>query len=132
MRKVMFVLLISILLSGCTRLEKGIHVYNDSTADSQPAENVFIEDKRLVSVATIIHENKLVAGVTVKTFSRFHKKKIEEELKKQLEEVYPDFEVTVSADNKIVHKTAKIIQNNDKEQLDDQLKKIVSLLKEEA
>lgn len=114
------------------RLENGNHIYNDSTVESLPAEKVFEADERLVSTATIIHHNELVSGVTVKTFSRFHKEKIEDELKKKLEEVYPEFEITVSADNKIVHQTVKIIQDKDKKELDEQLKKIVSLLKEET
>lgn len=132
MRKIIVFAFICLLLSGCMRQEKGVHIYNNSEADSQLAENILTEDQRLVNVATIIHQKKLVSGVTVKTFSRFHKKKIEEELQQKLEEAYPDFEVTVSADNKIVNKTKKIIQNTDQEQLDDQLNKIVSLLKEET
>lgn len=128
----MFLLLISVVLSGCARLGEGIHIYNDSNADSAPAENVFKEDDRLVSMTVILHDQQFVSGVTVKTFSRFHKKKIEKELKEKLEKAYPDFDVTVSADNKIVHKTTEIIQNKDKAQLEEQLEKIISLLKEET
>lgn len=123
---------VSTVLVGCMRLEDGNHIYNDSNAESSPAEEIFEADDRIVSAATILHDQELVSGITVKTFSRFKKKKIEKELKKKLEEAYPEFEVTVSADNKIVHKTAKIIQNNDKEQLSVKLKKIVSLLKEDT
>ena len=132
MRKIIVFTFICLLLSGCIRQEEGVHIYNDSEADSQQAEKILAEDQRLVSATAIIHQKKLVSGMTVRTFSRFHKKKIEKELKQQLERAYPDFEVTVSADNKIVHKTTEIIQNTDKEQLDEQLKKIVSLLKEET
>lgn len=132
MRRLVICIFICSVLTGCMRLENGNHIYNDSTVESLPAEKVFEADERLVSTATIIHHNELVSGVTVKTFSRFHKEKIEDELKKKLEEVYPEFEITVSADNKIVHQTVKIIQDKDKKELDEQLKKIVSLLKEET
>lgn len=132
MRKIGLCLLISMMLVGCTQLEKGIHIHSDTEEDHQLAESIFAADDRLARVAAIIHEDKLVVGLTVHTFSRFHKEKIEAELKKKLEEAYPDLEVTVSADNKIVHKTAEIIQNTNKENLEEQLDKIVSLLKEET
>lgn len=132
MRKIGLCLLISMMLVGCTQLEKGIHIHNDTEEDHQLAESIFAADDRLARVAVIIHEDKLVAGLAVHTFSRFHKEKIEAELKKKLEEAYPDLAVTVSADNKIVHKTAEIIQNTNKENLEEQLDKIVSLLKEET
>lgn len=132
MRKIIILLFTCLLVVGCVRLEKGVHIYHISDEDSESAERIFSEDERLVSASAIIHEGKLVSGVTVKTFSRFHKKNIEKELKEKLEEAYPDYEVTVSADNKIVHKTAKIIQNKEEQKLDEQLTKIVSLLKEET
>ena len=36
----------------------------------------------LTGAVTVFHENDLIAGVSVETFSRFHKEKIEKELKK--------------------------------------------------
>lgn len=132
MRRFMICIVICSALTGCMRLENGTHIYNDSTVDSAAAEKIFEADERLVSTATIIYQNELVSGVTVKTFSRFRKDKIEEELKKKLEKEYPELDITVSADNKIVHNTVKIIQDKDKTGLDKQLKEIVSLLKEET
>lgn len=131
-RNVLLFLVIFVVLTGCARLGEGVHIYNHSEAESSPAEKVFQEDERLVSANAIFDEENLVAGVTVKTFSRFHKKKIENELTKKLEESYPDLTVTVSADNKIVHKTSSIIQNKEEEQLGKELEKLVSLLKEET
>ncbi len=131
-RNVLLYVFILIVLSGCARLGEGVHIYNHSTADSKLAERIFEEDERLVSTNAIFHNDDLVAGMTVKTFSRFHKEKIEKELKKKLEESYPNLTVTVSADNKVVHKTSQIIQDKEEEQLDEKLKKIVSLLKEET
>lgn len=110
----------------------GIHIYNESPANSNKAEEIFAEDDRLVSTNAIFHENEILTGVTVKTFSRFNKEKIEKELKKKLEEAYPDYDITVSADNKIVHKTSKLIQDKDDKKIGKELKKLVSLLKEET
>lgn len=125
-------LIFTLVLVGCSRLSEGVHFHNHSTTDSTQAEKIFEEDDRLVSVNAIFYEDDLVSGVSVKTFSRFHKNKIEKELKKKLEEAYPDLHITVSADNKIVHKTSKIIQHKEQEQLGEKLEKIVSLLKEET
>lgn len=131
-RNVLLGLFVIVILTGCARLPDGVHIYNHSTADPHLAEKIFEEDERLVSTNAIFYQEELVSAVTVKTFSRFHKEKIENELKKELEEVYPDLKVTVSADNKVVHKTTKIIQNKNEDQLGESLKKVVSLLKEET
>lgn len=117
---------------GCNRLENGVHIYNNSTATSEQAEEIFSRDDRLVSSNAIFNDNKIISGVTVKTFSRFRKEKIEKDLKKKLKEAYPEFEIVVSADNKIVHMTSKLIQDKDDKNLGKELKAIVSLLKEET
>lgn len=125
-----FILLFTI--AGCSQFEDGVHIYNDSSTESEKAEKIFENDDRLVSANVIFYDKKIVSGVTVKTFSRFHKKKIEKDLKKKLESAYPEYEITVSADNKIVHMTAKLIQNKDNNHVEKELKKIISLLKEET
>lgn len=131
-RNILLSILILVVLTGCSRLGEGVHIYNQSSEDSLLAEEIFEEDPRLVSVNAILHQENLVAGVRVKTFSRFHKKKIEEELQKKLEKSYPDLTVTLSADNKVVHKTSKLIQNKEEAQLGEKVEKIISLLKEET
>ncbi|WP_155767534.1 hypothetical protein [Sporosarcina ureilytica] len=100
--------------------------------NTNEAEEVFAKEDRLVSTNIIFHDEEMISGVTVKTFSRFHKEKIEKELKKKLKEAYPEFDIIVSADNKIVHKTSKLIQDKDDKNLGKELKKLVSLLKEET
>ena len=49
-------------------------------------KKVFEDDDRLISAIAIFHEKEILSGVTVKTFSRFNKAKIEKELTKKLEE----------------------------------------------
>lgn len=132
LKRLVICIFILILLTGCMPLKTGIHIYNDSTEDQISAEKILEADERLVSTATIIHQKELISGIRVKTFSRYHKKKIEEELKAKLEEVYPEYEITVSADSKIMSETVKVIQNKDNEKIDEQLKRILSLSKEET
>ena len=120
------------LIMGCARPERGIHIQNETNADIEKAEEVFENDARLASVVAIFHEKELISGVTVKTFSRFHKKKIEEELTKKLEEDYKEFNVTVSADGKFIHETTKMMSLEEKDKLAEKIKKLKSLSEEET
>ena len=86
----------------------------DPNEESEKAEEVLKNDKRLTAAVTVFHENDMITGVTLKTFSRFKKEKIEKELKKKLEKLYPELDVTVSADSKIWMETKKLIELDDK------------------
>lgn len=128
-RKLVIMVFLVIFLSGCTG--NGIRIYNDSDVDISKAEELFENDDRLMSVTALFHESDLLTGVRVETFSRFRKKKIEKELKKELEKLYPDLDITVSADSKILYETTKVIESNKKDvgkKIDD----LKSLLKEET
>lgn len=119
-----------VLLYGCS--ENGIKIHNDSSGDVAKAEEVFSADKRLTSAVTVFHDEDLITGVSLKTFSRFKKEKIEKELKEKLEEMYPELDVTVSADRKIWMETNKLIEADNKEAMDEKIDKLKSLLKEET
>lgn len=127
-----YFVLIILLLSGCIRPESEVQIQNDTNADVMKAEEVFLNDDRLVSAVAVFNEKNIVSGVTVKTFSRFNKKKIEKDIKKSLEEDYPEFDVTVSADGKIIQETKKLLKQEDKEKLAKKIKKVKSLLEEET
>ena len=121
-----------LMLSGCIRPENVVQIQNETHADDKKVEDIILNDERLVSAVAVFHDDELISGVTVKTFSRFHKEKIEKEIKKDLEKVYPELEITVSADNKIIKETTKLLDEEDQEKLDKKLKKIKSLLEEET
>ena len=120
------------MIAGCAGPKSGIHIQNETNADIEKAEEVFENDERLASVVAIFNEKEIIAGVTVKTFSRFHKKKIEEELTKKIEELYEDFDVTVSADGKFIQETAKMKDSEDQDKLAKKIKKLKSLSEEET
>lgn len=132
MRKLTIIVLSLVLLAGCIQPAEGIHVYNHSNENTNEIEKILREDERLKGANIIMNDDMLVVGVTVTTFSRFHKSKIEKELSKKIESLFPNSELILSADNKIVHNTKKIIHNNNKETLRDDLEKIASLVKEET
>ncbi|WP_269049674.1 hypothetical protein [Sporosarcina sp. G11-34] len=121
------------MLSGCVRPTSGIRIQNETNADIGKAEEVFKDDERLASAVAIFHEKEIIAGVSVKTFSRFHKNKIEEELTKRIEELYKDFDVTVSADGKFIYETTKMMNGEAKDkELSKSIKKLKSLSEEET
>ena len=125
-------MLLILFLAGCVQIEKGVHIQNDTNEDIEKAEQVFENDDRLISTIAIFHEKEILSGVTVKTFSRFNKAKIEKELTKKLEEIYEDFEVTVSADSKIILETKKLLELEKKDKLPKKIKELKTLAKEET
>ncbi|MFJ7932901.1 hypothetical protein [Sporosarcina sp. NPDC096371] len=129
-RKLGLVLITLVMLAGCS--ENGIRIHNDSGEDAKKAEEVFMNDKRLTSAATVFHENDLVAVVSLKTFSRFKKEKIEKDLTKRMEELYPEMDVTVSADSKIRMEINKLVDSDNEKDISKKIEKLKSLLKEET
>ena len=110
-RKLGIIIFVIALLSGCSG--NGFRIDNSTSEDTAKAEEVLINDERLTSAATVFHENDLIMGVTLTTFSRLKKEKIEKEFKEKLEKLYPDLEVTFSADGKIWMEMNKLIDQGD-------------------
>ncbi|MEK5040842.1 hypothetical protein [Sporosarcina sp. FSL K6-3457] len=129
-RKLGLVIVALVMLTGCA--ENGIQIHNDSSEDVRKAEEVFMKDKHLTAVVTVFHDNDLLTGVSLKTFSRFKKEKIEKSLKKKLEQLYPELDVTVSADSKIWMEANKLINSDHEKDMGDKIDKLKLLLKEET
>ncbi|WP_203246020.1 hypothetical protein [Sporosarcina beigongshangi] len=129
-RKFGLMIIVLTLLAGCS--ENGIRIHNDSSEDSTKVEQVFKKDPHLTGAVTVFHENNLLMGVTLKTFSRFKKEKIEKDLKKQLEKQYPELDVTVSADGKIWMEANKLIKSSHTKDMTEKIDKLKLLLKEET
>ncbi|XKI11319.1 Sporulation lipoprotein YhcN/YlaJ [Sporosarcina sp. ANT_H38] len=119
-----------VLLSGCTG--NGFRIDNNSSEDHLKAEEVLINDKRLTSAVTVFHKKDLITVVTLKTFSRFKKEKIENEISDKLENIYPELDVTVSADSKLWMEMNKLIDMDDKKGHEKKIGKLKSLIKEET
>ncbi|MCZ2258977.1 hypothetical protein [Sporosarcina sp. G11-34] len=133
-RRLALLFVISILLSGCfgdgDKIDFRIH--NSTDEEEKNAEGIFMDDNRLTDVVAIFNKKDLIAGVSVKTFQRFKKAKIEKELKDDLEKVYPELDIVVSADSKIVMEIKKILEMKDKKDIGEKVKKLKSLVKEET
>lgn len=131
-RRLTLNIILLFVLAGCVPLDKGVHIQNDTKADMKKAEEIFKADDRLTSTVAIFHEKEVIAGVSVKAFSKFRKPKIEKELKEKLEKEYKEFDITVSADSKAAYETVKLMELEDKDKLKKKIKKLKSLLEEET
>jgi len=121
-----------LLLTGCVGNVNSIQIQSNTNENIEKAEKVLVNDDRLRSASVIFHNNDLLSGITVGTFSRFHKQKIEKEIKKKLEKAYPEADIMVSADSKIVMETRKISKIKDEKELSEKIKKLLSLVEEET
>ncbi|SIT68689.1 hypothetical protein SAMN05428946_0397 [Edaphobacillus lindanitolerans] len=125
---------IVLILSGCGQGKAEIRVTGEPDADDeQRAERVLDGEERISSAVAVFVKEDLLVGVDVKPLSRFKKAKIEEKLKKKMEEEFPERTVTLSGDQKIYWETEKLEKlRDDKKKLHDQVETIKSLSKEET
>ncbi|MGG0644264.1 hypothetical protein ABE021_10005 [Sporosarcina gallistercoris] len=130
-RKILTLVFILVMLAGCST-SIGFKTVNTTDMDSQRAEKLLKEDKRIKNAVVLIHEDRLIAGLRVNTFERFKKRKIAQELSKELEDMYPDLKVTVSADSKVLLETNKLIEKEDEQNYEEKMEKISALVKEET
>jgi hypothetical protein len=123
-------LCVLLLLSGCIPNEYKFENHTDE--NTSEAKELLREDDRIKGVAALFHEDHLLVGIRVKTFSRFNKRKIANEMEKELKEAYPDLKVFVSADSKILTETNKLILKKDEKGLKKKIDKLITLAKEET
>ncbi|WP_438316342.1 hypothetical protein [Sporosarcina sp. FA9] len=113
-------------------MDKKVQINNNTDISEKDVEEIFINDPRLTNVVAVFNEKDILAGVTVRTFSRFKKKKIEKELKEKIEKLHSELNIIVSADQKIIMETKKMIDQTDEKKLKNSIKKLKSLIKEET
>ncbi|PIC64346.1 hypothetical protein CSV79_06875 [Sporosarcina sp. P13] len=130
MKKLIYLLLVSLLLTGCN--EKGTHIENTTTHDTVPLEKTLDSNEHVKLAVALLHEEDLIVGIRVNTFSRFQKKKIAKKINKELKKEYPDLEVTVSADSKVLLETDKLIKKGDSKNYQKKIDDIKSIAKEQT
>lgn len=129
-RQLLPILCLVLLLSGCIPNE--FRVENGTEENSSTAEQVIKDESRVKGAAVLFHEDHLLVGIRVKTFSRFNKRKIASAIEKELQKKYPELSVFVSADSKILTETTKLILN--KEQIDvlEEIHELIALAEEQT
>ena len=122
MRKIVYILLLSLLLTACSSSKD--QVYSDR--DTSKLEQVLKEQDKIAGYQSVIDNNDVVVAIDIPRFKRFQKVKIEDEVKKAIEKEFPDKEVIVTGDIKIKWEIEKIV---DKKKVNDDLKKSISDIK---
>ncbi|MCM3711204.1 YhcN/YlaJ family sporulation lipoprotein [Sporosarcina luteola] len=129
-RQVIMMLCVLLLLTGC--IPNDFKFENHTDEDASKAEELLKKDNRIKGVAALFHDDHLLIGIRVKTFSRFNKRGIAREIEKKLKEEYPDLTVFVSADSKILTETNKLILKDDEKGLKKKIHHLISLAEEET
>lgn len=110
-------------------------IYDQNPANK--AKNMLSKHDGISRIRAANDSNDLIVAVDVKQHKRFQLKSIEKEMRKELNESFSDLEVTFSTDQKILLELKKVeeaIENDSfsNEELEDMLKKIKQLSKEET
>jgi hypothetical protein len=129
-RQLITLLCLVLLLSGCIPNEYKFENHTDE--DASKVEELVKGDDRIKGAAALFYEDHLLVGIRVKTFSRFNKRKIADEIEKKLKEEYPDLSVFASADSKILTETNKLILKDDEKGMKKKIHHLISLAEEET
>lgn len=127
----LFLLFIIFILSGCAEKEKFI-VYG-SPQNEEKLEAALKEEDYIDRSTVIQQEDKMLVTVQIKPWDKWKTAKLEKKLQKKFDELYPDTDVTVSADYKIFYEANKVKKEGLKgEEIKDRIKDLQKLAKEEA
>ncbi|MFJ8234159.1 YhcN/YlaJ family sporulation lipoprotein [Ureibacillus sp. NPDC094379] len=103
---------------------------------NQVIENVSLEEE-ISNVMAVNTDKDILVAIKVKQFDRFQLKKIEKNIKSELEKNYPNYSILVSADQKMYFELVKLDEKLRKntmsmKDLKKDTKKIKSLIKEQS
>lgn len=106
------------------------------TVANKASENVRMEEE-VSDVMAVNTDKDILVAIKVKQFDRFQLKKIEKNIKSDLEKRYPNYSILVSADQKMHFELAKLDEKLQKntlsmKNLKKDTKKIKSLMKEQS
>ncbi|CAK6481332.1 YhcN/YlaJ family sporulation lipoprotein [Peribacillus simplex] len=147
---IMFLLLLTIigLGSGCNQNQSGedhedlsisqVHTSKpiDQSVANQAKKKV-IKEEDISDVKAVNTDKELLIAIKVENFERFRLKKIEKNVKSDLEKDYPDHKILVSTDSKMYLELDQLEQkiqkdNTNRKELEKDFNKIKSLMKEET
>jgi hypothetical protein len=139
-----------ILASGCTGNQNQLGDDNEDLSISQvhtskpisqsvanQAKEKVITEEEISDVKAVNTDKELLVAIKVGQFDRFRLKKIEKEVKSDLEKMDPDHKVFVSTDQKMFLELEQLEQklqkdNTNMKKLEKDFNKIKSLMKEQT
>ena len=133
LKKLVFSLFVPILLFGCSN-EQTIEVAEVSMDEKNryDIEEMVKSTDEVYSSTVILIDNELLIAIQVKPWIGFKEQKVEKRLQKKIEEKYPDLNVVVSSDYKLLWESQKLIDEQDTKKITDEVKKLKKLAKEET
>lgn len=130
-QSVLFLILSILILSGCTDEEKLI-VYG-SPQNEEKLESALKEEDYIDKSTVIQQDDKMLITVQIKPWDKWNTAKLEKKLQKKFDKLYPEKDVTVSADYKIFYEANKVKKEGLKDdEITDKIKELKKLAKEEA
>ena len=132
-KKLVSILFVPFLLFGCSN-EQSIQTA-DASIDEKNRLDIedMIKNKKEVYTGTILLvDNELLVAIQVNPWIGFKEQKIEKRLQKEIEEKYPDLNVLVSTDYKMLWESQKLLNEEDNQKILDEMKSLKKLAKEET
>ncbi|WP_096550524.1 YhcN/YlaJ family sporulation lipoprotein [Ureibacillus thermosphaericus] len=131
MKKLVLPIFLSILLVGCND-EKTLEVNNANGEEVKEVAAIIKNEDEINSGRAIFVEDQLLVAIQAKPWLDYKKTKIEKNLKKKLEEILPEYDITVSSDYKLYWEAQKLLKEEDSEKVKEKLEKLKKLKKEET
>lgn len=133
MKKIMYVLAMFLLLNGCSDASTNVVYDAKQTKEVQLVENELDNYPDVMAYTSVLDDSNVIVAIDIPRLKRFNKEKIENKMKKYLEEKFPGKEILVTADIKIKWEVAEIIDKQlQGKELDRAIENIKSLSKEET
>lgn len=132
MKKMGFVLFVSLILVGCNQEERTIEVNEMNETDANEVKQIMENYEEIYGGRAIIVDDQLLVAVQSKPWLDYKKTKIEKNLKKKLEEILPEYDITVSSDYKLYWEAQKLLDEEDSEKVKEKVEKLKKLKKEET
>lgn len=123
-----------IFLSGCTGdpTLNFFHAKNDDS-EVETLKTVLIKEEKTSEAIGVFFDHQLVVAVQVRPLSKFGKEKVEKRITRKLKKEFPNHEVFVSSDLKIMWELKDLVKDQPSDKtLKNKLKDIQALAKEET
>ncbi|SER62609.1 YhcN/YlaJ family sporulation lipoprotein [Psychrobacillus sp. OK032] len=130
MKKILYISLVLLLLTACSN-EREEAIY--PAEEAPQLEEILNKQDTINGYRSVLNDEDILVAIDIKRMKRFNKEKIEKNLKKQLEEKFPDKEILVTGDLKVRWELEKVMDNQlNTEKLSETIEEIKSLSKEET
>lgn len=120
-----------LLLAACTENEK-ITVYDEQSEKTKEIKHLLENSKEVDKANIVVIDDEILVAIQVKPWLSFKEQKTEKEIQEQLKKEMPHYDILVSSDFKLYWETSKIIEEKDYQTVNQKVKDLKKLAKEET